>query len=211
MYINTIPGTLREDIPNKCCCSFGFCPIEGGGGPCSNFLASLVHFWSIKRVYFLQNANNLNFELFLRLYTWPTKQVFCLFKEESWIMSHFECRWNCRFGVQKSCTSYPNWWLGREGEREVIWAKSRRTAAFFRDVFPYASISSAYQRLMYTWCAHSLHVYRCLCILPLTRKITHLSATLNTELRSIFGVYNNQKITKISVSKEFSIPGSAML
>ena len=54
------------------------------------------------------------------------------------------------------------------------------------------------QMFVYT-CAHSLRLHdcRCLCILPLTRKITHLSATLNTELRSIFGAYNNQKITKI--------------
>ena len=35
-------------------------------------------FWSIKGVYFLQNVNKLNFKLFFRLYTWPTKQVFCL-------------------------------------------------------------------------------------------------------------------------------------
>ena len=30
---------LREDIPKKCCCSFGFCPNEGGG-PCPNFLST---------------------------------------------------------------------------------------------------------------------------------------------------------------------------
>ena len=38
-----------------------------------------MHFWSIKGIYFLQNANNLYFKLFLRLYKWPTKQVFCLY------------------------------------------------------------------------------------------------------------------------------------
>ena len=38
-----------------------------------------MHFWSIKEVYSLRNANNLNFKLFFRLYTWPTKQVFCLY------------------------------------------------------------------------------------------------------------------------------------
>ena len=38
-----------------------------------------MHFWSIKGVYFLQNANNLNFKLFFRLYTKPTTQVFCLY------------------------------------------------------------------------------------------------------------------------------------
>ena len=30
-------------------------------------------------MYFLQNDNNLKFKLFFRLYTWPTKQVFCLY------------------------------------------------------------------------------------------------------------------------------------
>ena len=37
-----------------------------------------MHIWSIKGVYFLQNANNLNLKLPFRLYTWPTKRVFCL-------------------------------------------------------------------------------------------------------------------------------------
>ena len=81
-----------------------FVHMRGGGMPKFFVTFSLVHFWSIKRVYFLQNANNFNFKLFLRLYTWPTKQVFCLFYEESWIMSHFEFRLNRRLGVQKSCT-----------------------------------------------------------------------------------------------------------
>ena len=26
--------------PKKSSCSFGFCPIEGGGGPCPNFLST---------------------------------------------------------------------------------------------------------------------------------------------------------------------------
>ena len=34
---------------------------------------------AIKRVYFLQKANNLNVKLFFSFYTWPTKQVFCLY------------------------------------------------------------------------------------------------------------------------------------
>lgn len=37
-----------------------------------------MYFWSIKRVYFLQNANNLDFKLLFKLYAWPKKQVFCL-------------------------------------------------------------------------------------------------------------------------------------
>ena len=51
-----------------------------GEGPAQNFCHLFISaFWSIKGVYFLQNANNLNFKLFFRLYTWPTKQVFCLY------------------------------------------------------------------------------------------------------------------------------------
>ena len=48
-------------------CSFGFCPNEGGGGPCPIFLSRFhkLVFWSVKGVYFLQNANNLIFKLFL--------------------------------------------------------------------------------------------------------------------------------------------------
>ena len=38
-----------------------------GGWPCPNFLSPFhkCFFWSIKRVYFLQKANNLNFKLFI--------------------------------------------------------------------------------------------------------------------------------------------------
>ena len=42
----------------------GLARMMGGGVyPCPNFLALFleVHFWSIKRVYFLKNANVLNF------------------------------------------------------------------------------------------------------------------------------------------------------
>ena len=45
--------------PEKSCCSFEFCPNAGGGA----LPFSQVHFWSINGVYFLQNANNLNFKL----------------------------------------------------------------------------------------------------------------------------------------------------
>ena len=36
------------------------------------------------------------------------------------------------FDIGKSCTSCPNW-----GRGEVIWTKSKRTATFFRETFPY--------------------------------------------------------------------------
>ena len=68
-----------------------------------------MHFRSIKGVYFLQNANNLNLKLFSRLYTWPTKQVICLYlrrilDNESFWMS----RKSTFLAFKKSCTICPN-------------------------------------------------------------------------------------------------------
>ena len=59
-------GDVREDINEKKTFSFGHCPNEGGL-PMPEFFGPFfqeVHFWSIKRVYFLKNANVLTFELF---------------------------------------------------------------------------------------------------------------------------------------------------
>ena len=57
-YIN-----LREDINEKKRFLSGIARMRGGDYPCPNFLALFqeVHFWSIKRVYFIKNANVLNF------------------------------------------------------------------------------------------------------------------------------------------------------
>ena len=60
-HVHSAFVVLREGILRKNCCSFGFCPNEGvGGGPCPIFFGtfSKAHFWSIKGVYFFQNANN---------------------------------------------------------------------------------------------------------------------------------------------------------
>ena len=35
----TFLSAVRDDIPKKSFCSFGFCPNEGRGGPCPNFLS----------------------------------------------------------------------------------------------------------------------------------------------------------------------------
>ena len=40
LHANYLVLSLREDIPKKSCCSFGFCPNEGGEGPAQIF----VHF-----------------------------------------------------------------------------------------------------------------------------------------------------------------------
>ena len=56
-----------------------------------------MHFWSIKGVYFLQNANNLNFKLFFRLYTWPTKQIFCLYLRRILENARANMYWNTSF------------------------------------------------------------------------------------------------------------------
>ena len=91
-----------------------------------------MHFWSIKGVSFLQNANNLNFKLFFRLYTWPTKQVFCLYLRGILDNESFWMSPKSTFLVfKKSC---PNWGRGRGGG---IWTKSNRTAFFSRETVPY--------------------------------------------------------------------------
>ena len=55
---------LGTDSRKKNCCSFGFCPNEGGSAVpnffCTFAFSCKVHFWSIKGVYLNQNANNLN-------------------------------------------------------------------------------------------------------------------------------------------------------
>ena len=58
--------TVREGFPKKSCCSFGFCPDEGGALHAQIFWHLFLRAFF---VYFLQNANNLNFRLFFRLYT----------------------------------------------------------------------------------------------------------------------------------------------
>ena len=50
-----------DGILRKNCCSFGFFQMRGGL-PAQIFLSL---FWPIKGVYFLQNANNLKFKMFL--------------------------------------------------------------------------------------------------------------------------------------------------
>ena len=59
--------TIREHINGKKRFLSGIARMMGGGEgggfyPCPNFLALYleVHFWSIKRVYFFKNANELN-------------------------------------------------------------------------------------------------------------------------------------------------------
>ena len=68
---------VRDDIKKKVLCSFGHCPNwRGGGGvwPCSNFL-TFLHSWSRKVVYFFQDANVLNFVVYISL-TSPHPKIF---------------------------------------------------------------------------------------------------------------------------------------
>ena len=65
------------------------------------------------------------------MYTWPTKQVFCLYLRRIFDNESFWMSLKSTFlAFKKSCRN-----RGEGGE--VIWTKSKRTAAFFRDVFPY--------------------------------------------------------------------------
>ena len=62
-YLSVLPFLGKTSIEKKRFLS-GIARMMGGGVyPCPNFLALFleVHFWSIKRVYFLKNANVLNF------------------------------------------------------------------------------------------------------------------------------------------------------
>ena len=47
-------------------------------------------------------------------------------------MSHFECQLNRRFGIQKSCLSFPNW-----GERDP------KDQHFFSETFPKCPFKNA--------------------------------------------------------------------
>ena len=68
---------------------------------------SEVQFWSIKG---LKNANNLNLKLFFRLYTLPTKKVFCLYLRSILDNDSFWMSLKTAFlTFKKSYTSYPNW------------------------------------------------------------------------------------------------------
>ena len=48
----------------------------------------------MKGVYFLQNANNVNFKLFLDCIHDPQSKYSVCIEEEFWIMNHFECHLN---------------------------------------------------------------------------------------------------------------------
>ena len=130
-------GHLSEGFPKKSCCSFGFCPNEGGRALPKFFVTfSEMHFWSIKGVYFLQNANNLSFKLFFMLYTWPTKQVFCLYLRRILDNKSFWMSLKLTFlALKKSGTSCPKWGVGERGV-EVIWTISKKTSTFFRENIP---------------------------------------------------------------------------
>ena len=57
----------RDVLLKKTAVLLDFVQMRGAGEGPAQFLSQFeeVHFWSIKGVYFLQNANNLNFKLFL--------------------------------------------------------------------------------------------------------------------------------------------------
>ena len=60
-------GTEGEGLLRKKCCSFGFCPNEGGAAYIfwNLFLSAyLVNERSLFYQFLLQNANSLNFKLF---------------------------------------------------------------------------------------------------------------------------------------------------
>ena len=81
--------------------SFWHCPKRGGSCPNLGVLFQGVHFWSIKGVYFFQNANNLNFELVFRLFIWGIFSPQFIFKFCTLKMCLHDCVW----GLVCVCTS----------------------------------------------------------------------------------------------------------
>ena len=112
-----------------------------------------MHFWSIKGVYFLQNANNLNSKLFFFiLYTWPTKQVFCLYLRRILDNKSFWMSLKSPFlASKKSCKNCPNWGEGRGGNLEKI----QKNSSLFRGVVPklivWWPVLYSYQMILFFW------------------------------------------------------------
>ena len=74
--------------------SFWHCPKRGGWSyPNLLVLFQGVYFWSIKGVYFFQNANNLNFEVIFRLFIWGTFSPRLIFKFFTLNMCLYDCVW----------------------------------------------------------------------------------------------------------------------
>ena len=84
-----------------------------------------MHFRSIKGVYFLQNANNLTFKLFLGC-------IFIVYYITS-IYSIFSSQLTFKSWILTSEKNVKVVQIGGE-EGEVIWTKSKRTAVFPRDM-----------------------------------------------------------------------------
>ena len=92
----------------------------GGGEALPNFCGtfSWVHFWSIKGVYFLQNANNLKTVVFIGCIYIVYYIVFLVL---NWLS-------NLEFRRRQKLYKFPN--------GGVIWTKSKRTAVFPQETVP---------------------------------------------------------------------------
>ena len=94
-----------------------------------------MHFWSTKGVYLLQNANNVNFKLFLGCIHDPQSKDSAFFQEEFWMINNFESHLNQRFWRLKKAVQYvPNGEGGRALPKEEFWIMShfeQRGVKFF--------------------------------------------------------------------------------
>ena len=88
--------------------------MRKGGGPAQFFFT--FSFLVNNKSLFPQNSNNLNFKLFVRLYTWSTTQVFCLklrriLDNESFWMSIHWYRWSVylRWMLENRCYIHLRW------------------------------------------------------------------------------------------------------
>ena len=111
---------VRESFPKKK--ELSIWTLSKWGGSLPNFFwhifisAFLVIKRSLYSIYLY--ANNLNFKLFFMLYTWPTKQVFCLYLRRILDNKSFWMSLKLTFlALKKSGTSCPKWGVGGRGGR----------------------------------------------------------------------------------------------
>ena len=76
------PPHPRGRFHEKRCCSFGFCPNEGGEGPAPIFCHLFINAFLVnRRGLFPPKCQYFKLKILncFKLYTWPKKQIFCLY------------------------------------------------------------------------------------------------------------------------------------
>ena len=114
--------------------------IRGGrGGPCSNFLSPFHKciFGQLKEYISSKMPIIWTLNCFFMLYTWPTKQVFCLYLRRILDNKSFWMSLKLTFlALKNSGTSCPNWWeRGGRGHRASGGGQFRQFLFFSIELF----------------------------------------------------------------------------